>query len=152
MKRYGTTSQLSAARGSSGLVGSGQPLGAQRLHRHRADKEPTMHAVFLLAATTTATTNSNSTGLDVNPADGSGLPGEGTLSDLASGLGHWALLAAIVGVILGGVLWAFGHFSHNYQQSYNGRKGVIVSGVAALLIGASQELISFFFSAGLKLH
>jgi hypothetical protein len=47
---------------------------------------------------------------------------------------------------------AFGHFSHNYQQSYNGRKGVIVSGVAALLIGASQELISFFFSAGLKLH
>jgi type IV secretory pathway VirB2 component (pilin) len=111
-----------------------------------------MHAVFLIAATTTVTTNSNSTNLDVNPADGSGLPGEGTLSDLASGLGHWALLAAVVGVIVGGVLWAFGHFSHNYQQSYNGRKGVIVSGVAALLIGASQELISFFFSAGLKLH
>ena len=108
-----------------------------------------MYAVFLLAA---SSTNSNSTGLDVNPADGSGLPGEGTLSDLASGLGHWALLAAIVGVIVGGVMWAFGHFSHNYQQSYNGRKGVIVSSVAALLIGASQELVSFFFSAGLKLH
>jgi hypothetical protein len=70
-----------------------------------------MHAVFLLAATGT-TSNSNSTGLNVNPADGSGLPGEGTLSGLASGLGHWALLAAIVGVILGGVLWAFGHNFH----------------------------------------
>jgi type IV secretory pathway VirB2 component (pilin) len=111
-----------------------------------------MHAVFLLAANSTTGTTGNSTGLNVNPADGSGLPGEGTLSDLASALGHWALLAAIVGVVIGGVMWAFGHFSHNYQQSYNGRKGVIVSGVAALLIGASSELISFFFSAGVKLH
>jgi type IV secretory pathway VirB2 component (pilin) len=111
-----------------------------------------MHALVLLAAGSTTNTTSNSTGLDVNPADGSGLPGEGTLTSLASALGHWALLAAIVGVVIGGVMWAFGHFSHNYQQSYNGRKGVIVSGVAALLIGASSELISFFFSAGVKLH
>jgi type IV secretory pathway VirB2 component (pilin) len=94
----------------------------------------------------------NSTGLSVDPAQGNDLPGDGTLTSLASGLGHWALLAAIVGVIVGGVMWAFGHFSHNYQQSYNGRKGVIVSGVAALLIGASQAIISFFFSQGLNLH
>jgi type IV secretory pathway VirB2 component (pilin) len=111
-----------------------------------------MHALFLLAASSTTNTTGNSTGLNVNPADGSGLPGEGTLTDLASALGHWALLAAIVGVVIGGVMWAFGHFSHNYQQSYNGRKGVIVSVAAALLIGASSELISFFFSTGVKLH
>jgi len=103
-----------------------------------------MHPISLLAA--------GSTGININPANGTGLPGNGTLSDLASGLGHWALLAAIVGVIVGGVMWAFGHFSHNYQQSYNGRKGVIVSGVAALLIGGSQEIISFFFSQGQNLH
>jgi type IV secretory pathway VirB2 component (pilin) len=94
----------------------------------------------------------NSTGFSLDPAQGNDLPGDGTLTSLASGLGHWALLAAIVGVIVGGVMWAFGHFSHNYQQSYNGRRGVIVSGVAALLIGASQEIISFFFSQGLNLH
>jgi hypothetical protein len=29
---------------------------------------------------------------------------------------------------------------------------VLVSGVAALLIGASQEIIAFFFSQGLNLH
>lgn len=109
-----------------------------------------MHRLFLLAANTT--TLNNTTGLTVNPAQGNDLPGDGTLSDLASGLGHWALLASIVGVIVGGVMWAFGHFSHNYQQSYNGRKGVIVSGVAALLIGAAQEIISFFFNQGLNLH
>jgi hypothetical protein len=44
--------------------------------------------------------------------------------------------------------WQFGHFSHNYQQSYSGRRGVIVSGVAALLIGGASQIISFFFSLG----
>lgn len=95
---------------------------------------------------------SNSTGLDVDPSQAGTLPGEQTLEALASGVGHWALLAAIVGVIVGGVMWAFGHFSHNYQQSYSGRRGVIVSGVAALLIGGASQIISFFFSAGVNLH
>ena len=63
-----------------------------------------MHPISLLAA--------GSTGININPANGTGLPGNGTLSDLASGLGHWALLAAIVGVIVGGVMWAFGHNFH----------------------------------------
>jgi type IV secretory pathway VirB2 component (pilin) len=55
---------------------------------------------------------SNSTGLDVEPSQTGDLPGEQTLTTLASGVGHWALLAAIVGVIVGGVMWAFGHVTH----------------------------------------
>jgi type IV secretory pathway VirB2 component (pilin) len=94
----------------------------------------------------------NSTGITLNPAAGNDLPGEAVVTNLARGIGHWALLAAILGVIIGGVLWAFGHFSHNYQQSYSGRKGVIVSALAALLIGGSQEIISFFFTQGQSLH
>lgn len=105
----------------------------------------------VLAAALVAAGN-NSTGFDIDPAQPGNLPGEATLSALASGVGHWALLASILGVIVGGVIWAFGHFSHNYQQSYNGRKGVIVSGVAALLIGASSEIIGFFFTQGQNLH
>ena len=104
----------------------------------------------LLAAGTTATTNS--TNLDLQPGQVGNLPGDKTLVALASGVGHWALLASMVGVIVGGVMWAFGHFSHNYQQSYSGRRGVIVSGVAAVLIGGSGEIISFFFSQGLKVR
>ena len=88
---------------------------------------------------------------DHQPRSGERLPGDGTFRP-RQWPGPLALLASIVGVIVGGVMWAFGHFSHNYQQSYNGRKGVIVSGVAALLIGAAQEIISFFFSQGLSLH
>jgi type IV secretory pathway VirB2 component (pilin) len=95
-----------------------------------------------------AGSSGGSVNFDFNPGQPGNLPGEGTLSSLASGIGHWALLASIVGVVVGGVMWAFGHFSHNYQQSYNGRKGVLVSAIAALLIGGSSEIISFFFNAG----
>ena len=111
-----------------------------------------MHSVLarLVAASTTAA--ANSTNIVLQPGQSGNLPGDTTLADLASGVGHWALLASIVGVIVGGVMWAFGHFSHNYQQSYSGRRGVIVSGVAALLIGASSQIIGFFFSQGVNLR
>jgi len=45
-------------------------------------------------------------------------------------------------------MWAFGHYSQNYQQAYNGRKGVMVAAVAALLIGAAPYIINFFVGAG----
>lgn len=80
--------------------------------------------------------------------DSTALPGNNVLQSLANGLDSWALIAAAVGVVVGSVMWAFGHYSHNYQQAYNGRKGVIVSGLAAVLMGAAPHLISFFFSSG----
>jgi type IV secretory pathway VirB2 component (pilin) len=109
-----------------------------------ANKEFAMHvsSLGLLA--------SNSMNVNVNPTQDN-LPGTSILESLAGGIGHWALIASIVGVIVGGVMWAFGHFSHNYQQSYNGRRGLIVSGVAALLIGGATQIISFFFSQGGKI-
>ena len=85
----------------------------------------------------------------IDPAQGSGaLPGADFLRQLASGLGSWALIAAVVGIFVGAVIWAFGSYSQNYQQAYNGRKGVLVSGLAALLIGAGPYLINFFYSQG----
>ena len=47
-------------------------------------------------------------------------------------------------------MWAFGHYSQNYQQAYNGRKGVMVAGLAALLIGGAPYIINFFVIAGSK--
>ncbi len=107
--------------------------------------QPVERAVARLAS-------GSSTGININPAQGGNLPGDQVLTNLASGVGHWALLASIVGVIVGGVMWAFGHFSHNYQQSYSGRRGVVVSWLAALLIGASQQIVGFFFTQGTQVH
>jgi MFS family permease len=76
------------------------------------------------------------------------LPGTDQLQRLVDGLGTWALMAALVGMLLGAALWALGHHSANYQQAANGRKGLLVAGFAALLIGAAPALINFFFTLG----
>lgn len=87
----------------------------------------------------------------INPT-GTTLPGTGTLVDVTHGITQWALIAALMGLIVGAVMWALGHYSQNYQQAYNGRKGVLVSGVAALLITAGPKLIDGFSQLGGTLH
>jgi MFS family permease len=76
------------------------------------------------------------------------LPGEPVLQNLANGIGGWALIAAMLGIVVGAVLWAFGHYSQNYQQAYNGRRGVMVSALAAVLIGGAPHIIGFFLGQG----
>jgi MFS family permease len=80
-----------------------------------------------------------------NPQD---LPGWNVLSNLTDGLGGWALVAAMAGVVIGAVIWAFGHYSQNYQQAYNGRRGVLVSGLAAILIGGAPQIVNLLVQKG----
>jgi MFS family permease len=83
--------------------------------------------------------------------DSSQLPGSSLIQNLADGLDGWALMAAMIGLVVGAVIWAFGHYSHNFQQAYNGRRGVMVSALAAVLIGGAPQIISFFLDKGAKL-
>jgi hypothetical protein len=76
------------------------------------------------------------------------LPGFSVFQRLTNGLDGWALIAAIVGIIIGAVMWAFGHYSQNWQQSYNGRRGVIASALAAILIGGAPYIVKFFVGMG----
>jgi hypothetical protein len=76
------------------------------------------------------------------------LPGASVIQNLTNGIGGWALIASLIGMVIGAVAWAFGQHSQNYQQAYSGRKGVIISGAAALLIGAAPHVITFFVNAG----
>lgn len=80
--------------------------------------------------------------------NGSDLPGWTVLKSLTDGLGGWALIAAMAGLVVGAVMWAFGHYSQNYQQAYNGRRGVLVSGLAAVLIGGAPKIVNFFLHTG----
>jgi MFS family permease len=76
------------------------------------------------------------------------LPGTPQLQQLIDGFSTWALMAALAGMLLGAAIWALGHHSSNYQQAANGRKGVLVSGVAAMIVGAAPALIAFFTNLG----
>ena len=89
--------------------------------------------------------------VSLNPSVNS-LPGGGTLQDLTNGLGAWALIAALAGLLIGAAAWALGVHSQNFQQSLIGRRAVLVSALAALLIGAAPEIVNWFFKTGLTVH
>lgn len=90
-------------------------------------------------------------GVSLNPSI-SDLPGGPVLQQLANGLGAWALIGSLIALVLGAVLWAIGSHTQNMHQSAAGRRAVITSLAAAILIGAAPSLINFFFSTGLKVH
>jgi Family of unknown function (DUF6112) len=87
----------------------------------------------------------------LNP-DMGGLPGGAALQSLVNGIGAWALVAALAGLVIGAAAWALGVHAQNFQQSMVGRRAVLVSGLAALLIGAAPAIINFFYGTGLTVH
>jgi hypothetical protein len=90
-------------------------------------------------------------GVTLNPST-SDLPGSAALQQLADGIAAWALIGALVALLLGAGLWAVGSHTQNMHQSSQGRRAVLTSLAAAILIGAAPTLINFFFNAGLKVH
>lgn len=103
-----------------------------------------MHPAALLAA-------SSGAGITLTPTS-SGLLGSNTLQGLVNGVGFWALLACLAGLVLGAAAWALGAHTNNYQHASTGRRAVLVSGAAALVIGAAGPLLNFLFSQGQGLH
>jgi MFS family permease len=87
----------------------------------------------------------------INPNDG-GLPGAAVLQKLTDGIGFWALALALAALVVGAALWAVGAHSQNFTQSVVGRRAVLVSGLAAFLIGAAPALVNFFFDTGRQVH
>jgi len=80
------------------------------------------------------------------------LPGGALLQNLMDGLQFWALALALVGLVIGAAAWALGSHGQNYQQTYVGRRAVLISGLAALLIGAGPGIVNFFYTAGTGVH
>ena len=77
-----------------------------------------------------------------------GLPSSSALEKLISGLAFWALLAALGGLLISAAVWALSAHSGNYHHATIGRRGTIVSAVAAFLVGAAPAIIAFFENLG----
>jgi uncharacterized protein DUF6112 len=87
------------------------------------------------------------TGVGVNP-NPNGLPGSSALEKLLSGVAFWALLAALGGLLISSAVWALSSHSGNYHHSAAGRRGTVVSAVAAFLVGAAPAIVAFFEDLG----
>jgi len=92
-----------------------------------------------------------SANLQLSPDTGA-LPGGSVLQHLMNGLDGWALALSLVGLVVGAAAWALGSHGQNYQQSFVGRRAVLISGLAALLIGAGPGIVNFFFNTGQGVH
>jgi Family of unknown function (DUF6112) len=81
-----------------------------------------------------------------------GLPGSAALESLISGLAFWALLAALGGLLVSAAVWALSSHSGNYHHSALGRRGTVISAIAAFLVGAAPAIIGFFEDLGRTVH
>lgn len=89
--------------------------------------------------------------VNLNPSPGA-LPGQAALQSIANGIAGWALVGSLVALVLGAGLWALGSHTQNMHQSSQGRRAVLTSLGAAILIGAAPDLINFFFRTGVGVH
>ncbi len=77
-----------------------------------------------------------------------GLPGSNVLQQLVNGAEAWSLAIALLGAFVGAALWAVASHSHNHQYAARGRMAALISGAAALIVGAAPGLVNFFERLG----
>ena len=79
------------------------------------------------------------------------LPGGAQLQQIVNGLAGLALIALAGAAVAGAVAWAYGSWGSNYQAIGTGKRMVLVSAGAALVVGAAPALINFFRALGNQL-
>ena len=77
-----------------------------------------------------------------------GLPGSNVLQQLVNGAEAWSLAIALLGAFVGAGLWAVASHTHNHQYAARGRMAALISGAAALIVGAAPGLVNFFERLG----
>ncbi len=80
--------------------------------------------------------------------DASGLPGTAKLQQLVNGAYLWVLLLTLAALVVAAVVWAWGSHSNNVRAAGDGRRGVGVALLAALIVGAAPMLVNWFYGLG----
>ncbi|MBV9311331.1 MAG: hypothetical protein JOZ73_10890 [Solirubrobacterales bacterium] len=81
-----------------------------------------------------------------------GLPGSNVLQQLVNGAEAWSLAIALLGAFVGAAVWAIASHAHNPHYAARGRMAALISGAAALVIGAGPGLVNFFERLGTTAH
>lgn len=77
-----------------------------------------------------------------------GLPGSNVLQQLVDGAEAWALAIAVLGAFVGAGIWALASHTQNHHYAARGRMAALVSGAAALVVGAAPGMVNFFQHLG----
>lgn len=84
---------------------------------------------------------------DITP-NSDGLPGVAATQKIVGALLTLGLIAAVAGIAIGSIVWAVGSHSSNPHAASKGKTGVLASVGAAILIGAANALVAFFWNVG----
>jgi Family of unknown function (DUF6112) len=87
------------------------------------------------------------TKVDFTP-DFNAIPGAGPFQQVINGIGGFALLLSLVGIVIGGAMWGVGSLSSNYHQAAVGKRATLYSVVGAVIVGAAAALVNWAFSLG----
>lgn len=87
----------------------------------------------------------------ITPNDG-GLPGLDVLKQVMGSVNLFGIIAVVGALAVSAGVWAWGHHSGGHQAEASGKKGVLVSAGAALLLGAANGIVAFFSALGTQVH
>ena len=76
------------------------------------------------------------------------LPDTAKLQQLVDGMYFWVLLLTLAALDAAAAVWAWGSQSNNVRAASDGRRGVAVALLAALVIGAAPTLVNWFYGLG----
>lgn len=79
---------------------------------------------------------------------GGGLPGLPVLTNVVSSINLFGIVAVVGALVVAGVMWAYGSQTGAHQAEANGKKGVLISVGAALLLGGANGIVAFFSQLG----
>ena len=85
--------------------------------------------------------------VSVSP-DAGGLPDTVKLQQLVNGAYAWVLLLTLAALVVAAGVWAWGSQSNNLRAASDGRRGVAVALLAALVLGAAPSLVNWFYRLG----
>ncbi len=87
-----------------------------------------------------------------NPAPNANIPGAGSLMDFVNTVGYWALIFAILGLILSSAIFAVGRTAGNSMMAMGGIAGLVTSGIAAAFIGGAAIWVNHLVNFGAAWH
>ncbi len=85
--------------------------------------------------------------VSVSPS-ASGLPDTAKLQQLVNGAYLWVLILTLGALVVAAGVWAWGSQSNNLRAASDGRRGVAVALLAALVLGAAPSLVNWFYGLG----